>query len=715
MGVQIYAQFFSALNHILAVDPASEGLVLELLANARRLHIGDGLAGLYQRTGCQKARKLVAGKENLGQMRFAGHAGIGGVAQDGGLRLLGPAEPGQFADADEGMLVESRVALVVEIMQQCGGGVEGEQFVTLLAGQRQTIGFRLAIRHDARFHAQRMFAQTFALRPFGKQCPRSGPVNRRGHIESFQFQIVAPKNPALPTRKSVMVASNSQCQSAYPAASVRQGTAIKIERMTIISPRGDSFSEEDRLQALRSLELLDTQEEFEYDQLVYLASQICSTPISLISLVDQSRQWFKAAFGLGVRETPRSLSFCAHAIRQEGLFVIEDATHDERFKDNALVIDAPEIRFYAGIPIHAPGGAPVGTLCVIDTQPRRLTSNQCEALAILGHQVEARMDLHQKRTVLESALAENRLLSGRLQSTNAMFQAFMDNGPFMSYVKDPEGRFAFYNKSMALHFKVDRDEWIGKSDHDLFPAELADAYRRHDLDVAASGETPEFSEVTVSPQGDKINWKSYKFPIRDAKGKPMIAGISLDVSQTLAQQEALAKANIELERLATIDPLTGLFNRRVFQSRIDVEFSVVLRRARPLALMILDVDNFKKINDKHGHAAGDKALEFLGGILQTCVRKEDLCVRLGGEEFAVLMPDTGAVTSLILAERIQDALKKTQMPVSLTVSIGIATVDETTTSWEHLFALADEAMYIAKHNGKNRAVIHPAQRPTPSI
>jgi diguanylate cyclase (GGDEF)-like protein/PAS domain S-box-containing protein len=461
---------------------------------------------------------------------------------------------------------------------------------------------------------------------------------------------------------------------------------------------------------LRSLDLLDTQADFEYDQLVHLASQICATPISLVSLVDESRQWFKAAVGLQARETPRNVSFCAHAIRQEGLFVIEDATHDERFKDNALVTDAPSIRFYAGMPIHAPGGAPIGTLCVIDTEPRKLTPEQREALAILGRQVEARMDLRQKRTVLENALAENSRLNESLQSTNAMFLAFMDNGPFMSFVKDPEGRFVFYNKSLATRFGLGRGEWIGKSDHDLFPAELADGYRQHDLDVVTSGDTREFAEVTVTPDGCKTHWQSFKFPIRDGQGNIMLAGLSMDVTESLKQREALAEANVELERLATIDPLTGISNRRVFQSRIEIEFAVVRRKGRPLTLMILDVDDFKKLNDKRGHAFGDRVLQFLGSALRASTRKEDLCARIGGEEFAILMPDSPAVASMALATRIQKTLRESpDAPSPLTVSIGIASTDETMTGWEQLFALSDEAMYVAKRNGKNRAVIHPGQ------
>jgi diguanylate cyclase (GGDEF)-like protein len=458
-----------------------------------------------------------------------------------------------------------------------------------------------------------------------------------------------------------------------------------------MSPSGVSFSEQDRLEALHSLELLDTPRELEYDQLVHLASQICTTPISLVSLVDMSRQWFKASVGFKIKETPRDVSFCTHAIDQDGPFVVEDASSDTRFKDNILVTESPSIRFYAGVPIRAPGGAPVGTLCVIDTKPRALTENQCRALAILGQQVEARMKLRQQRIVLENALVENRRLNENLQSTNAMFQAFMDNGPFMSYVKDSSGRFVYYNKSMAMLFNLRRDQWLGKSDHDLFPAE--------------------FAEITPVDHGRQIHWRSYKFPIDDGSGKSMLAGLSLDVTESLLQGQALAAANIELERLATIDPLTGLFNRRVFQTRIEIEFAIVQRKARPLSLMILDMDNFKKLNDGMGHASGDRALKVLGDILRACTRKEDLAARLGGEEFAVLMPDTKGRASMALADRIHRALRgHDDAPAPLTVSIGIASTDAAMTSWEQLFGLSDEAMYTAKRSGKDRTVIHPPQQ-----
>jgi len=468
------------------------------------------------------------------------------------------------------------------------------------------------------------------------------------------------------------------------------------------------FPEDRRLKALQDLNILDTPEEHEYDQLVHLASQICDTPISLVSLVDQTRQWFKASVGLDARETPRNVSFCSHAIQQPDLFVVEDAAADPRFQNNALVTGGPRIRFYAGMPIHAPNGAPIGTLCVIDTQARSLDPDQRTALIILGQQVQARMDLRSQKSMLERALEENQRLSDSLQASNDMFQAFMDNGPFVSYIKDAEGRFLFYNSSMARRFGFEGEQWLGKTNHDVFPAEIADNFRENDLEVIASGVSREFPEMTTTATGEIVHWKSYKFPLESPQGESMLAGISLDVTEDLAHQRALAQANADLERLAAIDPLTGLYNRRVFHTRIESAFAAALTDKRMLTLILLDVDNFKRRNDEQGHAAGDEALAFLGALLRESIRVDDTAVRLGGEEFAILLPDLDYAQATKLAMRIQTALRETPgAPPELTISVGIASTTEETQTWDQLFSLADKAMYHSKVTGKDRVTTAP--------
>lgn len=147
------------------------------------------------------------------------------------------------------------------------------------------------------------------------------------------------------------------------------------------------FNEKQRINALKNYEILDTLPEDYFDNIVQLASIICDTPISLISLIDTDRQWFKAKTGLSAEQTPRDISFCGHAINGEELFYIEDATKDERFSDNPLVTNDPHVIFYTGHPLIDLNGYKLGTLCVIDNKPHKLNESQKQQLAILAKQV----------------------------------------------------------------------------------------------------------------------------------------------------------------------------------------------------------------------------------------------------------------------------------------------------------------------------------------
>jgi anti-sigma regulatory factor (Ser/Thr protein kinase) len=159
-----------------------------------------------------------------------------------------------------------------------------------------------------------------------------------------------------------------------------------------------------RLKALHKYRILDTKPEQAFDDLTLIASQICGTPIALISLVDEDRQWFKSRVGVKVQETPRSVSFCAHAIQQTGIFLVPDALQDARFRDNPLVQGDPHFRFYAGKPLMTPEGHALGTLCVADYQPRTLTQAQKDALEALQRQVEAQLELRRNLDELRVAL-----------------------------------------------------------------------------------------------------------------------------------------------------------------------------------------------------------------------------------------------------------------------------------------------------------------------
>jgi two-component sensor histidine kinase len=176
-------------------------------------------------------------------------------------------------------------------------------------------------------------------------------------------------------------------------------------------------AEGQRLAALRDYGVLDTPREADFDEVVSVASAVCNTPISVINLIDQGRQWFKAEVGLGVRETPLDSSICAHAILQPGLFVVPDTTLDHRFCDNALVVGDPHLRFYAGALLETPEGLPLGTVCVLDYKPRDLDETQKAFLRLMANQVMKLLELrrinateHTARIRAEELVKQNEML-----------------------------------------------------------------------------------------------------------------------------------------------------------------------------------------------------------------------------------------------------------------------------------------------------------------
>jgi GAF domain-containing protein len=162
-------------------------------------------------------------------------------------------------------------------------------------------------------------------------------------------------------------------------------------------PRGAEHNEEARQETLRQYEILDTDAEKVFDTLTAMAAAVCQTPISLLSFVDRDRQWFKSRVGLSIRETSRSLSFCAHAICGDDLFVVPDALIDERFAKNPLVTGDPNIRFYAGMPLISPQGYGLGTLCVIDHVPRELSEDQKTKLSVLAQSAMLLLEMRSGR------------------------------------------------------------------------------------------------------------------------------------------------------------------------------------------------------------------------------------------------------------------------------------------------------------------------------
>ncbi len=339
--------------------------------------------------------------------------------------------------------------------------------------------------------------------------------------------------------------------------------------------------EEERLQALDRFKVLDTAPEEAFDRITRLAASALAMPIALVSLVDRDRQWFKSRHRLAAEQTPREVAFCAHAICGEEVFVVPDAEKDPRFSGNPLVTDDPNVRFYAGAPLRTSDGHNLGTLCVIDHQPRELSESQQKLLSDLAAMVVNEFEIR---------------LAGR--------------------------------------------------------------------------------------------------------------------SAVEALLESTTQAR-ELSTLARTNSLTGALNRRGFLELAEREFSRATRYRRPLSLLMLDVDRFKRINDGYGHATGDAVLKRLVKVATATIRAEDVFARLGGEEFAILVPETTAHDAQVLANRLKAALASASVDcgaasVRFTVSIGVAECDCAGETIEEALARADTALYAAKKAGRNRVRIQAA-------
>ena len=308
-----------------------------------------------------------------------------------------------------------------------------------------------------------------------------------------------------------------------------------------------------RLSTLRALHLLDTPPEERFDRLTRMARRMFGVTTALVSLVDQNRQWFKSKQGLSETETPRDVSFCGHAILSDTPLVIPDALRDPRFSDNPLVTGAPHVRFYAGCPLRATNGSKLGTLCILDPNPR--------------------------------------------------------------------------------------------------------AFGAEDI-------------------------------------------------QLLSDLAAIVEQEISTYHMATVDELTRLYNRRGFLAQAQPALNQAMQKGAPCSLVFFDLDKFKAINDRFGHAEGDKALLAFADQMRRSFRDADILARLGGDEFVALLLDCPDDLSQTIVDRLLAALDRrnqfTGSGYSIACSHGIIHIAlDTAKSIEVLLARADGLMFDNKRQRKS--------------
>jgi len=285
-----------------------------------------------------------------------------------------------------------------------------------------------------------------------------------------------------------------------------------------------------RLQALRAYDILDTEPEAALDELTHLAGQICGATVALISLVDEKRQWFKANVGFNRTETPRDISFCAHALLEPGLFIVPDATQDPRFVDSPLVTGESRIRFYAGAPLLAPEGQAIGTLCVLDQQPRHLTETQQQSLKILARQVMTHLDLQRQRR--------------ELRASQAKLRAIFEAEPECVKLLSADGTVHDMNPAGLRMIEVEGfDQVRGKSLLPVVVPEQREAVLEL-LAAVAGGERRTGEFLIIGFQGTPHWIELNGVPFRDeTTGETFILGVSHDITQRKISEGKIQRLN----------------------------------------------------------------------------------------------------------------------------------------------------------------------------
>jgi PAS domain S-box-containing protein len=367
------------------------------------------------------------------------------------------------------------------------------------------------------------------------------------------------------------------------------GSRIRVEDMT---PAPLPQNESERLDALQRYEVLDTGPEQKFDDLTLLAALICQSPIALISLVDAERQWFKSRVGLTTSQTPRSVSFCGHAILEDDVMVVPDAAADARFADNPLVTGEPNVRFYAGAPLLTPGGQALGTLCVLDRVPRELTPAQLDALRALARQVVAQLELrrrlqqereHAKQALDEKDTAVHLILNQMpaiLWSTDTDLRLTSSAGAALAAAGRREGAAVGLTLSEFFH----------TTDPEFLPLV---AHRK-----ALLGESVSF-EVEWSGRTYASHCEPLRNPDRTIKG---VIGVALDITRQKRSERELQKSfsllratlDSAAEGILVVDERGKIsnFNASFVQMwRVPEEIAVTRDEDRLLAFLLDSVED----------------------------------------------------------------------------------------------------------------------------
>jgi len=297
-------------------------------------------------------------------------------------------------------------------------------------------------------------------------------------------------------------------------------------------------------------------------------------------------------------------------------------------------------------------------------------------------------------------ITQEKTLQNTIKKQKHLLDAVLDNIDSYIYMKDSKRVFKYVNNKVAELFNQATENIIGKKDTEILPVETAEHFHNSDKAVFDTGKKITIEESSEDENGDIRHFISTKIPFQQEGELPALIGFSTDVTELYNLKE-------EFKKQANTEPLTKLFNRRYFLDNAEREFNRAKRHSSNLALMSIDIDYFKKINDEFGHPAGDKVLVEISNALKSYIRTEDILARIGGEEFSILLPETSLKAAKEVAERIRHGQSKMILTgdwtgeISVTLSIGIAIFEASDNKFERLFSRADKALYLAKNAGRN--------------
>ena len=297
-----------------------------------------------------------------------------------------------------------------------------------------------------------------------------------------------------------------------------------------------------------------------------------------------------------------------------------------------------------------------------------------------------------------------------LRASSKVLLAIIDLIPVAFAVKDHESRIFLMDRAAEEQFGLSFAQLRGTDASEFFPPEQMEQFLAKDRAIFKNRKSVEFEETywNAAKQSNRIG-QTFKRPMYDPNGDPQyLVCVTIDITEQKIAQAKLVDSEKKLQVLATTDFLTGLPNRREFTDRLADEFHRVQRFGdQRSSVLMLDLDLFKRINDTHGHATGDAVLKHFAQLVRNTLRKIDMVGRMGGEEFAIILPGTDSAGARIFAERLREAVANNPLvqdgePILLTVSIGIATMDRPDENAEETLLRSDAALYRAKRNGRNR-------------